>query len=158
MRRFRLTLPLCILGALVGLLAGVGGFTFYYGEGFSYASNNPKTCVNCHIMRDEFSSWGRSSHHHVAVCNDCHLPHEMLPKLVAKARNGWNHSSAFTLQNFHEPIMIGPKNAAILQANCIRCHGEFVHEAILMRAKVEEVDLCVHCHQGVGHGRGHFAE
>jgi cytochrome c nitrite reductase small subunit len=40
------------------------------------------------------------------------------------------HSKAFTLQDFHEPIMIKADNARILQANCLRCHGEFVHDIV----------------------------
>jgi hypothetical protein len=45
---------LALLTALVGALLGVGGFTFYYAEGFSYPSSDPDACVNCHMpyMRD----------------------------------------------------------------------------------------------------------
>ena len=42
----------------------------------------------------------------IAICRT-----RRLPKLIAKAENGCNHSKAFTLQNFHEPIMITPRNA-----------------------------------------------
>src|SRR6185436_6870194 len=118
----------------VRLVGGLGAFTFRYAEGLSYFSSDPKACVNCHIMRDEYDSWAKSGHHHVAACNDCHLPHALVPKLIAKSRNGWNHSSAFTLQNFHEPIMIGPKNAEILQENCLRCHADFVHDITVMQS------------------------
>ena len=74
--------------ALFGILAGVGTFTFGYGKGASYLSNNPQTCVNCHVMQDHLDSWQHSSHHHVAVCNDCHLPHDPIGKWVTKADNG----------------------------------------------------------------------
>jgi cytochrome c nitrite reductase small subunit len=140
---------------LVGIPVGLGLFTFRYAEGLSYFSNDPRACTNCHIMRDEYDSWAKSGHHHVAVCNDCHLPHAIVPKLVAKSRNGWNHSSAFTLQNFHEPIMISEKNAEILQENCLRCHADFVHDITAMQAPSprhpEETVSCVHCHKNVGH-------
>jgi hypothetical protein len=33
-------------------------------------------------------------------------------KWWAKAVNGWIHSKAFTLQDFPEPIRIGPRNAS----------------------------------------------
>lgn len=158
MARFRPKRGLFVLAMLVGCLLGVGGFTFYYGEGFSYFSSDPKACVNCHIMRDEFNSWSRSRHHHVAVCNDCHLPHALVPKLIAKARNGYNHSTAFTFQNFHEPIMISQKNAEILQDNCIRCHGELVHDSLLRDAHGVQGNLCVHCHRNVGHGSSRYAQ
>ena len=61
------TKGLILLAALVGLLAGVGGFTFLYAEGFSYMSSDPKACVNCHIMQPQFDSWQKGSHHAVAT-------------------------------------------------------------------------------------------
>lgn len=144
---------LAFAGALIfGVLVGLGLYTFRYAEGLSYFSNQPKACANCHIMQDELDSWAKSGHHHVAVCNDCHLPHSLVPKLVAKSRNGWNHSKAFTLQNFPEPIMIGPRNAEILQENCLRCHADFVHDITAMQGtQAADTVSCVHCHKNVGH-------
>jgi cytochrome c nitrite reductase small subunit len=139
---------------VVGIPVGVSLATFRYGEGLSYLSNNPEACTNCHIMREQYDSWSKSGHHHVAVCNDCHLPHAIVPKMIAKTRNGWNHSSAFTLGNFPEPIIIGKKNAEILQENCIRCHVSFVHSVMLAEAttgRAEDAVSCVHCHKNVGH-------
>jgi cytochrome c nitrite reductase small subunit len=100
----------------------------------------------------QFDSWQKASHHTVATCVDCHLPHDFVGKYIAKAENGWNHSKAFTLQDFPEPIKITPKNADILQANCIQCHDGFVHE-ILRGSRSEDASIrCVHCHRSVGHG------
>ncbi len=140
------------MAVLVGIPAGLGLFTFKYAEGLSYLSSDPNACANCHIMRDELDSWEKSGHHHVAVCVDCHLPHGFVGKMIAKSRNGWNHSKAFTLQDFHEPIMIGAKNAAILQENCLRCHGDFVHDITVIEGygPADQVS-CVKCHKNVGH-------
>ena len=140
------------LAALTGVLAGVGTYTFDYAEGFSYFSTDPAACANCHIMRPQYESWSRSGHHHVAGCVDCHLPQDFVPKYIAKAENGWNHSYAFTFQNFHEPIQITPKNARILQDNCVRCHGDFVHEIVAGSKTAEGGVQCVQCHARVGHG------
>ena len=141
-----------LLAALVGVLLGVGLFTFHYAEGFSYLSSDPKACVNCHIMRSQFESWQKSSHHAVAKCVDCHLPHDFIGKYIAKAENGYHHSKGFTFQDFHEPIMIKAKNAAILQANCLACHGDLVHDLVSgVNGSPDEVQ-CVHCHADVGHG------
>lgn len=141
------------LAIMLGIVLGLGGFTFVYAQGLSYMSNDPRACMNCHIMTDEYNSWAKSGHHHVAVCNDCHTPHDLIGKYTTKAINGWNHSRAFTMQDFHDPIQITKRNKEILQANCIRCHGDFVHEALTTRARAEESGvLCVHCHRGVGHG------
>ena len=131
----------------LAVLVGVGGFTFGYAKGFSYLSSDPVACVNCHIMRPQFDSWRKSSHHAAAVCVDCHLPHGFVGKYIAKAENGWNHSRGFTLQNFPEPIRITPKNAAILQASCMHCHQPIV-AAMVHGGEVS----CVRCHAGVGHG------
>ena len=141
-----------ILAVLLGALAGVGVFTLYYAEGLSYLSSDPKTCVNCHIMTPQYDSWQKSSHHANATCVDCHLPHDFIGKYVAKAENGWHHSKAFTMQNFHEPIMIKGKNNRILQQNCVACHEDMVHE--MFKRDVTDVDAisCVHCHASAGHG------
>jgi cytochrome c nitrite reductase small subunit len=141
-----------LLALLLGLLAGVGGYTFYYAHGISYLSNDPRACVNCHIMRDQFDAWQKSSHHAVATCNDCHVPHDFVGKWFTKADNGFHHSEAFTLQNFHEPIRIRPGNAAVLNANCLHCHGEYVREITAHRVLRDEELYCVRCHNAVGHG------
>jgi cytochrome c nitrite reductase small subunit len=145
------TLLLFALAVLIGAAVGVSSYTFVYAEGLSYMSEDPKVCANCHIMQAQYDSWQKSSHHHVAICNDCHLPHGAVGKYVAKALNGYNHSKAYTLQDFDEPIAIKPFNTRILQANCLGCHQALVHEAAMARGRSEEVS-CVHCHLSAGHG------
>src|SRR6187549_1925917 len=99
--------PFVLLTAVVlGACLGLGSFTFDYAAGLSYLSNDPKACVNCHIMNDQYAGWTKSSHHAFATCNDCHLTHTLPMYYVDKSLNGWNHSKAFTLENFHEPILI----------------------------------------------------
>jgi cytochrome c nitrite reductase small subunit len=149
--RRRRGLPLLLLAA-ASALAGFGAQSFRYAEGGSYVSEDPRTCVNCHIMQRQFDSWQKASHHAVATCNDCHLPHAGLAKWIAKVRNGWNHSKAFTLQDFPEPIRLTEGNAAILQANCVRCHGDFVHEVLTEPGPRSESLRCIHCHRSAGHG------
>ena len=141
-----------MLAALLGLLGGIGGFTFLYAEGLSYMSDDPKVCVNCHIMQPQFDSWQKASHHAVATCVNCHLPHGFFGKYYAKAENGYHHSMAFTLQNFHEPIMIKEKNSQILQGACLHCHGDLVHAQIARASRESDEVRCVHCHRSVGHG------
>jgi len=136
----------------LGVVLGLGAFTFDYGEGLSYFSTDPKACVNCHIMRNEYDSWQKSSHHAAARCVDCHLPHEFIPKYIAKADNGYRHSTKFTFNNFHEPILITSRNARILQDNCLKCHGDFVHEIVRGSTTARDAVKCVHCHASVGHG------
>lgn len=139
------------LALVLGMFVGIGTFTFGYAEGFSYLSNDPRVCVNCHVMQDYYDSWLKASHHHVAVCADCHMPHDLIGKYAVKADNGFFHSLAFTLDNFHEPIQIKPRNRRVTQATCIHCHKDIV-EQMLPESPGGEVLLCVHCHAGVGHG------
>ena len=145
------TTLLLILALLIGAAVGLGSYTLVYAEGLSYMSSEPKVCANCHIMRAQYDSWQKSSHHHVAVCNDCHLPRNLVGQYVAKALNGFNHAKAYTLQNFAEPIAIKPFNSAIVQENCLACHRALVQDAVMARGPAEEAS-CVHCHQTAGHG------
>ena len=146
-RRFRFA-----IAAMVGLLLGLGGFTFRYAEGLSYFSKDPRACVNCHIMQTQFDSWQKASHHTAAACIDCHLPHDLIGKYLAKADNGYRHSKGFTLQDFHEPIMINERNSRILNNNCVRCHEGLVHGLAPAATNGSDARRCVHCHRDVGHG------
>lgn len=146
---------------LIGTFVGSGLYTFVAAKGTSYLSNDPQVCVGCHIMNEQYDGWRHGSHHAVAVCNDCHLPHTgLIPKLYVKALNGWNHSKAFTLQDFPEPIRIKPSNAKVLEANCLYCHQQLVEGVIehgtlgVPTDPTQQADLhgCVRCHQSVGHG------
>jgi cytochrome c nitrite reductase small subunit len=147
-------LPLTLAVGL-GVLLGLGAATFRYAEGFSYFSNDPQACANCHLMREYLDSWQKSSHHTRAVCNDCHVPHELVPKLVTKAENGWNHSRKFTLQDYPEALRITPRNADRLQHGCLSCHEELTSEirdaARGVRAHATDI-ACARCHADAGHG------
>jgi cytochrome c nitrite reductase small subunit len=137
---------------VLGAAAGLGAFTFAHAEGTAYLRDDPRACANCHVMNEQFEGWQKGPHHAVATCNDCHVPHPFLARWVSKGLNGFHHSRAFTLQDFPEPIRITPRNAAALQASCLHCHGDFVHEIAERRAaRAGDVD-CVRCHRGVGHG------
>ena len=138
--------------ALLGVPVGVGAFTFGYAKGFSYLSSDPRACVNCHVMNEQFDAWQKSGHRHVANCVECHLPHAGLGKWVAKADHGWRHSVAFTLQNFKEPIEITPADRGIVLENCVRCHFDLV-ESIHVTATGEALD-CLRCHARAGHSGG----
>lgn len=146
-----LSVPAVVACVSVGVALGMGGAAFHYGQGLSYLSNDPKACVNCHVMRDHYDGWAKASHHAHATCNDCHTPHDFVGKYYTKAENGMWHSKGFTLQDFHEPIRIRPVNARVLQHNCIDCHRGVVDE-ILGHDDDDVTVNCVRCHPAVGHG------
>ena len=103
-------------------------------------------------MQRQYDSWLKSSHGRVAVCVDCHLPHDFIAKYVAKSENGWRHGKKFTTQQFVEPIVVQEKGRAILQDNCMRCHGALVHQIAGTNGVRREEFRCTHCHAGAGHG------
>ena len=153
-KRIIFLIVIAVFFGLIGIFAGAGAFTFHYAKGTSYLSNDPKACINCHVMREQYENWIRSSHHQVATCNDCHMPHSLIPKYLAKMRNGWNHSKAFTTQNYPDPIKITPLNSAILQRSCLHCHGEMVSRIANHAAQNKSEMSCVVCHRDVGHMHG----
>jgi cytochrome c nitrite reductase small subunit len=137
------------LALLFGGIVGLSLFTASYAEGTSYLSDDPAACKNCHVMTDVYDAWVRGPHHAVATCNDCHIPHSFPAKYIVKAQNGWNHSLAFTLENFPEPIRITPSNKQVALANCLECHGDFV--SLVNHEGQEELEDCTRCHASIGH-------
>jgi cytochrome c nitrite reductase small subunit len=141
-----------LLAALLGGIVGLGTYTFAYAQGFSYLSNDPDACMNCHIMRDQFERWNHSSHKAVASCNDCHTPHtNIVSKYVVKGINGFRHSYAFTTGDFPEPIRITDMNREVAQHACLYCHGDLATP--MSHAGEADPTDCLRCHAGVGHGR-----
>jgi cytochrome c nitrite reductase small subunit len=142
------------LAGLLGIPAGIGAFTFVYAHGFSYLSTDPRACVNCHVMNDQYNGWLKSGHRHTATCVECHLPHAGIAKWVAKADHGFRHSAAFTLQNFKEPIEITPHDRDIVRVNCVRCHEALVDAVVDSPGRMRGSLDCLHCHTTAGHGAG----
>ena len=149
---------LIVLAVLVGLTLGIGGYTFVYARGYSYLSNDPAACANCHIMRDHYNAWMRGSHRAVAVCNDCHTPPGTIPKYMTKAQNGFWHSFYFTTGNFPDPLRITEGNRKVTEQACRYCHTEITsaidHASPGAHGGEEAGDpsnSCIRCHKYVGH-------
>jgi cytochrome c nitrite reductase small subunit len=111
---------------LVGVMAGLGAFTFGYAKGASYLTTDPAACANCHVMAEHYAAWQRSSHRAVATCSDCHMPHNVVGKYAAKAANGFLHSLAFTTGRFPDPLQIREANRSITEGTCRYCHEPIV--------------------------------
>src|SRR3954453_14452480 len=106
------------IAVAIGLAGGLGCFTFIYAHGASYLGNDPKACANCHIIREEFDAYVKSSHRSVATCNDCHTPPGLAAKYLTKAEHGFFHSLAFTTGDFHEPIVIKERSRRVTETAC----------------------------------------
>ncbi|MEW6734481.1 MAG: cytochrome c nitrite reductase small subunit [Acidobacteriota bacterium] len=144
------TIAKMVLAVAIGVATGMGGYTFIYAKGSSYLINDPSACANCHVMREHYDGWIKSSHRAVATCNDCHTPSGAVSKYLAKASNGFWHSFAFTSGSFPEPLRIKPHNREITEGACRKCHGEVV-EAMVETPKDQSKVSCIRCHSSVGH-------
>jgi len=143
---------------MAGIFTGIGFLTIHISRAPSYLSDEPRTCINCHVMYPQYSTWSHSSHREVAVCNDCHVPQDnFFRTYYFKAMDGLRHSSVFTMRG--EPQVIQIKNAGIdvVQENCIRCHRDLVEMISLIEVTGENSRMgtgkkCWECHRDVPHG------
>jgi cytochrome c nitrite reductase small subunit len=142
---------LVTLGLTLGAAFGVGAYTFIYARGASYLTNDPQACLNCHVMREQYDGWIKSSHRSVAVCNDCHTPPEHVAKYMTKAQNGFWHSFAFTTGRFPDEIYITERNHNVTERACRKCHEAIVQEIEGPHGRPGELTCTTTCHRSVGH-------
>ncbi|MBK6766619.1 MAG: cytochrome c nitrite reductase small subunit [bacterium] len=141
---FLLTLTAILAGAFVAL----GAYTFYYSRAYSYLQDDPKACMNCHVMKDAYDGWRVSSHRNV-TCNECHTPNEFVGKYATKMEHGVRHSYVFT---FGDPQLMRLKESGedIVTNNCVACHQTLVNATL---PDHQNERRCIQCHAGVAHGR-----
>ena len=143
---------LLITWILAGVALGLGSYTFAYARGYSYLTNDPAACANCHIMRDHYVAWTRASHRAVAVCNDCHTPPGLIPKYATKAQNGFWHSFYFTTGRYPDPLRITPRNHEVTEMACRKCHADLTATIDPAHRDTARGGLsCTKCHNDVGH-------
>jgi cytochrome c nitrite reductase small subunit len=140
----------------LGIFTGLVLLVLHIGKADSYLSDDPQTCVNCHVMFPQYSSWQHSSHSRVANCNDCHVPHNnIISKFLFKATDGLRHSTIFTLRLEPQVIRIKKAGQEVVQGNCERCHENYVTHMELYRNPNEEENNerpCWECHRETPHG------
>jgi cytochrome c-type protein NapC len=141
-------------------------------------TNREEFCIDCHEMKDNVYQEYRDSIHDVnrtgvrAVCVDCHLPKEFLPKILhkLKASNDIWHSikgSIDTPEKFNEKrLELARREWTRLKANnsreCRNCHtaeafnlaaqgnraADQHQEKLLPKGSVH---TCIDCHKGIAH-------
>jgi cytochrome c nitrite reductase small subunit len=143
----------------LGVLVGLGFFILKESKAHSYLSDDPKTCINCHVMTPEYVTWENSSHGAVTNCNDCHVPHDsFLRKYAFKAKDGLYHATIFTLRAEPEVIVMHEAGRKVVKENCIRCHSPQITDGksvswIADHTKNRTERACWDCHREVPHGR-----
>lgn len=151
----RWQLPVAVL---MGIFVGTGLLILRASNAHSYLSDDPKTCINCHVMYTQYASWTHSSHREVATCNDCHVPHDnVVRKYMFKAMDGMRHATIFTARAEPQVIQIKQAGANVVQENCIRCHRELVDMVMAIRVTADNHNegagaRCWDCHRETPHG------
>lgn len=144
---------------LIGIITGLALYIFYISNAPSYLSNDPRACVNCHVMNVHYASWQRGSHGRVATCNDCHVPQDnFIRSYWFKANDGLRHATYFTMRWEPQVIQIKQAGKDAVQENCIRCHSNVVHpialRAINNHTVADQTErYCWECHRDTPHGR-----
>ena len=143
------------LGIFVGLIFFLG----YVSKAHSYLSDEPETCVNCHIMGPQYTTWFHSAHREYAHCNDCHVPHDnAVNKYYFKAMDGLRHASIYTARMEPQVIFIKEAGKNVVQQNCLRCHNDLntnekVNTFTMAYHDSRSDRLCWECHRETPHGR-----
>ncbi len=157
--KFRLIRLLCLLdlppvwrlacfGSL-GVCVGLGLVVARMSRAASYLSDEPRTCINCHVMNDAYMSWQHGSHGKVAKCVDCHVPHSNpVAKLAFKGRDGLRHSYVFTTRTEPQVLELSAGAVPVVLSNCLRCHSDQVS---MVRVAATAERTCWECHQNI-HG------
>jgi len=152
------------VAATVAAVAALGMFIYLVSisRATSYLSDNPKACINCHVMNSQYATWQHSAHARYAKCIDCHLPGgHGLATYVAKATDGLHHAWAFTLNQFGQRAHISEGGKKRVQANCVACHARIVDTLVSNRDRFHDFTnpqasgdtLCWSCHRETPHGR-----
>ncbi|MCC7146487.1 MAG: cytochrome c nitrite reductase small subunit [Phycisphaeraceae bacterium] len=138
--------------AALGMLVGSGLFVAHISRAASYLNDDPETCVNCHVMFPQYSTWQHGSHANVANCNDCHVPHDnFLNHYSFKARDGMWHSTVFTMRWEPQVIRLSKGAIPVVEDNCRRCHTQVI-ENVALTAHQSSDQRCWDCHRDVPHG------
>lgn len=143
---------------LSGVFAGITAYALLVSNAVSYMSDNPATCVNCHVMGPQYATWFHSSHRENATCNDCHVPQDnIIRHYVFKAGDGLRHATIFTLDTTPDPIVMHEAGQRVVQANCQRCHDHTNQHVTAGQTNWDQAqkgqgNLCWDCHRDVPHG------
>ena len=138
--------PGMVLAVLGGLICGACVLIAVEADALSYLGDDPKTCVNCHIMTPHYVTWEYSSHRDRANCIDCHLPHDnIVNKYLHKAKDGGRDVFLFLFHDEPEAIRLRPGSPPVIEENCRRCHRRAVS------AMAAPGRRCWECHRQLPH-------
>jgi cytochrome c-type protein NapC len=166
-------LRIAVMALLAGLLVGIVGIA---AAGVSLSvTNTEEFCIGCHEHSSTVYAEFKGTIHDTnrtgvrATCPDCHVPHALGPKLIAKVKatkDLWGHlrGTIDTQEKFekmrHELAALVWEN---MQGNdsreCRSCHTRSAMSKDLQSEKaqerhakaVAEGKTCIDCHFGIAH-------
>ncbi|MCP5371356.1 MAG: pentaheme c-type cytochrome TorC [Hyphomicrobiales bacterium] len=158
------------------IVGGIGGIIFWGGfNTFMEYTNRLEFCISCHEMEQAVYREYKESVHYSnasgvrAVCSDCHVPKEWVPKLVrkVKATNELWHKMMGTIntpEKFESKRLELARHVwAEMEANdsheCRNCHSwDAMHwdkqrkkSSEQMQKGMKEGETCISCHKGIAH-------
>jgi len=158
------------------LLAGVIVGIVFWG-GFNTAMEMTNTlgfCTGCHEMGTVYAEYQKTIHYQNrtgvrAICSDCHVPKEWVPKLIrkVKATNELYHKLVGTIDTPEKFVKhraeLAEKVWSTMKANdsheCRNCHNfrsmDFSRQkewsAPVHQTAFKEGQTCIDCHKGIAH-------
>ena len=162
-----------LLAALFFFVSGIilwGGFNT-----FMEATNTMTFCISCHEMESTVYQEYRHSVHFTnpsgvrAICSDCHVPKEWVPKFIRKIRATkelyyWITGSIDTPEKFEaKRLELASRVWDSMQATdsreCRNCHQLSVMEleqqarfaARIHADAIDKGETCIDCHKGITH-------
>ena len=166
-------LKLAVVATLIGFVIG---FSTLGGATAGLAWTNTETfCIGCHEMRDNVSAEFKDTIHDKnrsgvrATCPDCHVPHEIGPKLVRKVQaTGELYGSIvgkidtkekFEAHRYEMAKRVWTNMKSTDSRECRNCHSRDAMSKDLQSAKaqarhakgVAEGKTCIDCHFGIAH-------
>ncbi len=157
----------------VGGFAGIilwGGFNTFMEQ-----TNTLEFCISCHEMEDTvYKEYKKSIHYQNAsgvraICSDCHVPKEWVPKVVRKIKASReiyhkilgtiNTPEKFEAKRMELATNVWNEMKANDSHECRNCHSyDAMHwEKQRRRSKekmqkaAEEKKTCIECHKGIAH-------
>ena len=166
-------LKLAIVAGLIGLLAGAVVFA---GTTAGLAWTNTEAfCTGCHEMRDNVYAEYKDTIHDKnrsgvrATCPDCHVPHELGPKLIRKVQATgelWgaitgkiDTKEKFQAHRYDMAKHVWKRMKTTDSLECRNCHSVAGFSKDLQSEKAQtrhakgiaEGKTCIDCHFGIAH-------
>jgi len=166
----RATLIVFVAGSLFGIVFW-GGFHTVVEQ-----TNSMAFCTSCHEMGYVYEEYQQSIHYKNAagvraICSDCHVPREWLPKMVRKvqATNELFHKmlgtidtrEKFEARRLEMAERVWETMRATDSRECRNCHSfesmDFHKQERRAAEKMQKVvdrktgETCIECHKGIAH-------